>query len=86
ATEFDYLTPLTAGEMAMMGQAANHERFNVPGSLHRFTFGPLYPVLSKLISLPLLGNVPLAMLVVANVAFVLSLAFCWDLAKAVVPS
>lgn len=85
ATEFDYLTPLTSQEQAMIDQAAQHERFNVPGSLHRFTFGPLYPVLAKVVSLPLLGNVPLAMLVVANVAFFLSLALCWDLAMAVVP-
>jgi len=85
ATEFNFFTPLTPDEQALMAQSLAGEHFSVPWSLHRFAFAPLYPMLAKLLSIPLFGNVGLAILVVSNLAFFACLALIYDLAGLVLP-
>lgn|GEM_PF-5303403 len=85
-TDFNFFTPLTPDEHALMAQSAAGQQFAVPWSLHRFSFAPLYTLLVKLVSWICFGHAQVAMLVVSNVAFLACLALTYDLAKRVIPA
>ena len=85
AREPNYFAPLTAEEHAVISQAATGASAEVPPSLHRFTFAPLYPALSRLMGGLLGGHFHLGMLVIANIAFLACLILVYDLAAAMIP-
>lgn len=77
----DYLKPLTGEEQTLIQRAEAGERFSVPGSLHRFTFGPLYPLLGKPLA-PLLGAAG-SLLLISNLAMLACIALMYDLTHTV---
>jgi len=82
---FNYFQSLTPGEHSLIAQAAAGGHFNVPSSLHRFTWAPLYPVLGKLMSFVTFGHPLVALLLVANIGFIACLALVYDLTRLVMP-
>ncbi|OYO11739.1 hypothetical protein CGZ94_15120 [Enemella evansiae] len=77
----DYLAPLTPEEQTLIQRAEAGERFSVPGSLHRFTFGPLYPLLGKPLA-PLVGAAT-SLWIVSNLAMLACIALMYDLTHTV---
>ncbi|OYO24448.1 hypothetical protein CGZ93_03395 [Enemella dayhoffiae] len=77
----DYLAPLNAEDRDKVERARAGETFPVNQTLHRFTFGPLYPVLGKVLA-PLFGAVG-ALWLISNLAMLACLALMYDLTRAV---
>ena len=77
----DYLQPLTPEERQQIKQARAGERFSVPQSLHRFTFGPLYPLLGKPLA-PLVGAAT-SLWIISNIAMLACIALMYDLTHTV---
>ncbi|GAB3622870.1 hypothetical protein GCM10027418_09520 [Mariniluteicoccus endophyticus] len=77
----DYLAPLDDDERQAIERARAGEEFSVSSTLHRFTFGPMYPLLGKVLA-PVLGA-PLALWLVAQAAMIVALALMYDLTRLV---
>ncbi len=61
--------------------ASQGYQWSGPDKQSNVAFFPLYPLLAKIVSLPLLGNTQLALLVVSNIAFLFYLYYLYKLAK-----
>ncbi|NNG21263.1 hypothetical protein HJ590_17215 [Naumannella sp. ID2617S] len=75
----DYLAPLTPSEQNEVEQARVGERITVSSGLHRFTFGPFYPLLGKVFA-PVFGAT-VSLWLVSNLAMLACLALLYDLTR-----